>query len=71
MQTEGGGITALKVKLKILKQQLKQWNHEVFGDLYRRRREIVDKLNDLEKKAEDSVLQEDEVRQRREYGAEF
>lgn len=48
---------------------MKQWNKEVFGELFRKRKEVVDKLNLLEKKAEDLILQEDELTLRKEYGA--
>ncbi|XP_057423791.1 uncharacterized protein LOC130717555 [Lotus japonicus] len=71
IQVEGRGIIALNEKLKTLKLKLKQWNLEVFGNLHRRKKEIVDQLNDIEKKAEESDLQEVELRQRQELGAEF
>lgn len=68
---EGRGAYVLKEKLKCLKLKLKQWNRDVYGDLLTRRKEIVDKLNVLEKKAEESTLEEEEIKQRKECGIEF
>lgn len=67
----GRGAYVLKEKLKLLKQKLKHWNNEVFGDLFRKKKEIVESLNALEQKAEEVVLEEAELEQRKELGADY
>lgn len=68
---EGRGAFVLMEKLKVMKTNLKKWNLEVFGDVNRKKKKAADILNELEKKAEVSDLGEEELKQRREYGAEF
>lgn len=70
-QIDGWGAYVLKEKLKNLKTCLNKWNIETFGDLNRRKKEIVEKINELEKKAESGDLRDDELKQRKEWVVEF
>lgn len=71
IQISGRGAFVLKEKLKVLKGKLKSWNYDVFGDLHKKRKEAVEKLNEIEKEAEESQLQEEDLQLRRECEAEF
>lgn len=61
----------MKEKLKRLKLELKQWNVDVFGDLNALRKKLTMRINELENKAEEEGLDEEEGLQRREAQAEF
>lgn len=44
----GWGGYVLKEKIKRLKQRLKQWNREQFGDTFKKFKKIEEELNKLE-----------------------
>lgn len=44
---------------------------EEFGDLNQKKKEVVTKLNEIEKKGEEAPLQAADLVQRKEYGADF
>lgn len=71
IQVEGNEVYVLKEKFKILKQKLKQWNKDTFGNLNRKRKDIVDQLNEIEKRAETADLEEEENDSRKRLSAEF
>lgn len=68
IQVEGWGAFVVKEKLKELKQQLKVWNKEVFGNLNTKRNELVLELNALDKKAEEAPLSVEEVARKKALG---
>lgn len=47
IQVDGLGAFALEEKQKILRSHLKMWDSEVFGDLNRKKKDTIDKLNEL------------------------
>lgn len=61
IQVDGLGAFVLKEKLKVLRSKLKKWNWEVFGDLNKKKKESIDKLNELEVKDETTPLNVDEL----------
>ena len=44
----GDGITNLKVKLKLLKGDLKSWNREVYGNLYTTKESILREIESID-----------------------
>jgi hypothetical protein len=55
---EGNSSYVLAQKLKALKADLKKWNEEVFGDVGKRKREMVESLCALDLLAEERSLTE-------------
>ncbi|XP_057447160.1 uncharacterized protein LOC130738983 [Lotus japonicus] len=70
-QINGCGAFVLKEKLKLLKLKLQQWNNEVFGDINKRYLEIVEEMNNLDQKAEEVMLDENELAIRKSLGGDF
>ncbi|XP_057426056.1 uncharacterized protein LOC130719419 [Lotus japonicus] len=68
---DGWGAFVLKQKLKALKSNLKSWNHEVFGDLRKRRNDAVQRINDLDKKEEEGGLSVGDIEERKQLLHEF
>lgn len=54
-----------------MKLKLKQWNNEVFGDINKRYLEIVEEMNNLDQKAEEVMLDENELAIRKSLGGDF
>lgn len=67
----GWGAFILKENLRALRLRLKTWNAEVFGDLTKRRREIEQKMMEMDLKAEDGVLSEEEAKENRDLQLNF
>ena len=61
----------IKERLKLLKVKLKRWNKECFGDLNKLNMEVVNELNEVDKKDEESGLSEEEIVLRRKLLEEF
>ncbi|GKU89286.1 hypothetical protein SLEP1_g3443 [Rubroshorea leprosula] len=61
---EGWEGFKLKEKFKLLKNDLKKWNKEVFGHIDRKMEEIRDEIKKLDDKAENGVLSSSEIEQR-------
>lgn len=57
----GGGEYVLKEKIKRLKNRLKVWNKEHFGDTLKKVKQIEDQLNKLEVETMDRQLSPQEV----------
>lgn len=49
-----------KEKLKILKTRLQAWNKEVFGDLKKQKKVIIEEMANIDKKNEEVGLSEEE-----------
>ena len=52
-------------KIKRMKDPIKIWNKEVFGDNKEIKREIIEKIQRLDKKEEENSIEEEEVIERR------
>ena len=52
-------------KLKRMKDSIKIWNKEVFGDTKEIKREIIEKIHWLDKKEEENTIEDEEVIERR------
>ena len=52
-QQRGWGGYVLKEKIKTLKERIKVWNREHFGDTFRKYKKIEEDLNKLEEGTED------------------
>ncbi|GKV51184.1 hypothetical protein SLEP1_g57855 [Rubroshorea leprosula] len=63
-RVEGWEGFKLKEKFKLLKNDLKKWNKEVFGHIDRKLEEIRDEIKKLDDKAENGVLSASEIEQR-------
>lgn len=61
----------LKIKLKSLKETLKVWNEEVFGNIECKLKEVEDIMHELDLAAEVRPLQDHEVLSRREIKGEI
>ncbi|XP_057432617.1 uncharacterized protein LOC130725399 [Lotus japonicus] len=68
---QGWGAFIFKEKLKALKASLKTWNADVFGDLVTQKNSLTSKLADLDKKAEEVGLSEEEKKERQVAQSEF
>lgn len=60
IHVQGWGAHVLKEKLKLLKAFLRTWNKEVFGDVRKQKRAIIEDLAKLDKKKEEEGLTEEE-----------
>ncbi|GKV30550.1 hypothetical protein SLEP1_g39351 [Rubroshorea leprosula] len=63
-KVEGWEGFKLKEKFKLLKNDLKKWNKEVFGHIDRKLEEIRDEIKKLDDKAENGVISSSEIEQR-------
>jgi hypothetical protein len=68
---EGKSSYVLAQKLKALKADLKKWNEEVFGDVGKRKWEIMESLCALDLLAEERSLTEDERIKKEDYSKEL
>lgn len=57
--------------MKLIKERLKAWNKEEFGDINRKFREITERMEDLDKKLESIGLSDQELKQRRDLQGEL
>jgi len=57
-EIQGGGLFVFKEKLKLLKADLKEWNREVFGNVFQQRDEIQKRIHELDAKDDESELDE-------------
>ena len=64
MEVEGFASCVLARKLKVVKEELKKWNKEVFRDV--KEYKLLDSINALDVKEESDGLSSDEIDQRRE-----
>ncbi|XP_057444431.1 uncharacterized protein LOC130736645 [Lotus japonicus] len=71
LQFQGWGAFILKEKLKDLKTRLKSWNTEVFGNLTTQKNLLASKLEELDRKADEEGLLEEEIRTRKNTQADF
>src|ERR1044072_2046451 len=71
LRLQGRGIFVLKEKLKLLKEKLKVWNKEIFGDLNLKRKDLIARLNELDKQVEDGGPNDENSKQRKEVSAEL
>ena len=51
----------LKQKIKTLKDKIKVWNKEQFGDTFKKYKKIEDDLNKLEEESDDRQLDHNEL----------
>lgn len=65
LEVHGTGLFVLKEKLKMLKGDLKRWNTDIFGDINSKKKEMVDKINAIELKAEITPLLDEEIAERK------
>jgi len=66
VEVEGFASFVIVRKLKFVKEELKKWNKEVFGDIKLRKYKLLDSVNALDVKEESDGLSSDEIDQRRE-----
>lgn len=66
VEVEGFASLVLARKLKFVKEELKKWNKEVFGDVKLRKYKLLDFVNALDMKEESDALSNDEIDQKRE-----
>ena len=52
-------------KLKRMKHSIKLWNKEVFGDTREIKKDIIDKIQGLDKKEEENIIAYAEIVERR------
>ena len=64
-EVEGYAIYVLARKLKVVKDELKKWNIEVFGDIKLRKYNLMDSVNALDVKEESVGLSIEDIEQRR------
>ena len=64
-------LFTLKKKLKCLKQYWIIWNKEVFGDVKLNKENIITKINDLDKLDEESCLNEEKKKKRKQLFVEL
>jgi len=57
-EIQGGGLFVFKEKLKLLKADLKEWNKEVFGNVFQQGDEIQKRIHELDAKDDESELDE-------------
>ena len=55
-KVNGNAIWTLKEKLKRVKLDLKVWNKEIFGDMYKSKERIISSISKLDKRDEESDL---------------
>ena len=60
----GCGLVMVKEKLKRLKQDLKIWNKEVFGDTNKEKQRLIENISELDKLDDQSGLNEGQKNQR-------
>ena len=60
-QLSGWGGFALKEKIKHLKERLKSWNKEQFGDTFKRVQQLEAEINKLESEAADRQMTPQEI----------
>ncbi|KAK7381158.1 hypothetical protein VNO78_33684 [Psophocarpus tetragonolobus] len=63
-EVEGWGTYVLKEKLKVLKAEIKRWCKENIGRVEARIIELKNTIAGFDKKAEDQVLSDEDVRLR-------
>jgi len=63
---QGNEILVLKEKLKMLKSDLKGWNKDVFGYTDKLKMDILNKIQELDRRDDEDELDEDKIRERRE-----
>ena len=63
---EGFASFVIARKLKFVKEDLKKWNKEVFGDIKLRKYKMLNSVHALDVKEESDGLNCDEIDQRRE-----
>jgi len=63
---QGYEILVLKEKLKMLKSDLKGWNKDVFGYTDKLKMDILNKIQELDRRDDEDELDEDKIRERRE-----
>ncbi|GKV53234.1 hypothetical protein SLEP1_g59770, partial [Rubroshorea leprosula] len=61
LQIEGWAAFKCQKKLQLLKEECKRWNKEVFGNVERRYESLLQQIEMLDKKSEDTDLNENEV----------
>jgi len=66
VEVEGFASFVIVRKLKFVKEELKKWNKEVFGDIKLRKYKLLYSVNVLDVKEESDGLSSDEIDQRRE-----
>lgn len=71
LQVEGWGAYVFKEKLKALKNKLKDWNKQVFGDINNRRKDVVRDMNLLDANSEFDDLDVEEQRKRKDLAADL
>ena len=71
VEVEGFASFVIARKLKFVKEELKKWNKEVFGDIKLRKYKLLDSINALDVKKGYVGLSSDEIDQRREAGEEL
>jgi len=65
------GIFVLKEKLKFLKRDLKVWNKEIFGNLNLQRKDLIKRISNLDKKDDESSLNDEKKLERKELFSEL
>jgi len=60
-QVEGYASCVVARKVKLVKEEIKKWNEEVFGDVKIRKYNILDSINILDVKEESSGLCNEEL----------
>lgn len=65
-QVQGWGGFVIKEKLKLLKEDLKKWNHEVFGNIDKKIGELKNEIRDLDIEDEAQGLEEGDIIRRKE-----
>ncbi|GLT33573.1 hypothetical protein SLA2020_081470 [Shorea laevis] len=66
LQIEGWAAYKCQQKLKLLNEECKRWNNEVFGNVEVRFDNLVQQIEKLDKKSEESELNENKTQLRRE-----
>ncbi|GKV26298.1 hypothetical protein SLEP1_g35629 [Rubroshorea leprosula] len=70
MRIEGWAAFKCQKKLKLLKEECKRWNNEVFGNVEVRFESVLQQIEKLDKKSEENDLDENEVMLRKECSQE-
>jgi hypothetical protein len=68
---QGSPSFVLARKLRALKMDLKKWNEEIFGNVGKRKKELVDGIRELEIIAEGRLLIEEERKRKEDYSRDL
>lgn len=71
IEVKGCGAYVLKEKIKKLKEKIKEWNEREFGNVDRRLKNVMHKLNLMAKKDEEIGLGTKDIKKKKELQEEF